>query len=344
MVEGAGTERMRAMRTSTGRITFPPLLHPRRRPGAPGDPGAGECSVESRKTDRPTPPDKGESRRIPRSAGFTLIEVLVVVSVIALLIALLLPSLSRAREQAKRTTCQAHLRTIGHGIAFYLSDSNGILPAAKIYGVGGYQRLTSFHQPLGSHTPENQRPLNRYLKNINIFECPSDKGDPVIGSSSFFKEHGTSYSYASHAKINGTPLPDGTTVTDEIPNPYQLPPPYGIQSCRCHPTDPNRDGLPMGFVKQPARKIVFLEPPLNPAFANPAFFATGYPEDIPTYRSVFKANTQAHWHSNDRQHANVLFADFHVEFVFFNEAQLNAEVLGPGLTPWDAGSVKRRYY
>jgi len=95
-----------------------------------------------------------------------------------------------------------------------------------------------------------------------------------------------------------------------------LPPPYGVQSCRGHPTDPSRDGLPMGFIKQPVRKIVFLEPPLNPAFANPAFFATGYPKTSRPTAPVFKANGQAHWHAKDRQHANVLFADFHVGFVF----------------------------
>jgi prepilin-type N-terminal cleavage/methylation domain-containing protein/prepilin-type processing-associated H-X9-DG protein len=279
-----------------------------------------------------------------RRSAFTLIEVLVVVAIIALLVAILMPSLTKAKEQARRTACLANTRSIGHGVAFYLSDSNGVLPAAKIYGVGGYQRLMSYQQPLGAATPEKLRPLNRYLKNISVFQCPSDKGDPVSGSDSFFKEHGTSYAYASHAKINGTPLPDGTTVTDEIPSPYQLPPPYGIQSCRAHPHDPSRDGLPMGFVKRPANKIVFLEPPLNPAFANPAFFATGYPEDVDTYRAVFKANASAHWHNNDRQHANVLFADFHAGFTFFNEEQLNSTVLGPGVTPWDPGDERRKHY
>mgnify|MGYP005838299951 FL=1 len=279
-----------------------------------------------------------------RRTGFTLIELLVVVAIIALLIALLLPSLTKAKEQARRTSCQANLRSIGHGISFYLADNNGILPAAKIYGVGGYQRLTSFHQPLGAHTPTDRRPLNRYLKDISVFECPSDRGDPVIGASSFFREHGTSYSYASHAKINGTPLPDGSTVVDEIPDPRQLPPPYGVQSCRAHPTDPTRDGLPMGFLKRPVRKIVFMEPPLNPAFADRALLMSGYPEDTAGYRATFRGSPQAHWHNRERQHANVLFADFHVEFVLFNEEQINRDTFGPWQAPWAPGDAKRRYY
>jgi len=270
--------------------------------------------------------------------------VLVVVAIIAMLLAILLPSLGKAREQARLVICQSNLRVIGHGMTFYLGENNDILPAARMYGVGGYQRPGSYYQPLGTHIPENERPLNGYLENIDIFQCPRDRGDPVLELDSFFAEHGTSYSYASHAKINGTPLPDGTTVTDEIENPYQLPPSYGIQSCRRNPHDPMRDGLPLGLISRPAHKIVFLEPPLSPAFANKSAFASGYPEDAETYRTIFAANSRAHWHSRERQHGNVLFADAHVEFIFFNEDQINATELGAGRAPWDEGDPNRTYY
>ncbi|UCD30765.1 MAG: prepilin-type N-terminal cleavage/methylation domain-containing protein [Planctomycetota bacterium] len=263
--------------------------------------------------------------------AFTLIEVLVVVAIIALLIAIFVPSLAKAREQVRNTLCQSNLRSIGHGVAFYLQESNGILPAAQIYGVGGYQRLNSEYLVLGAGIPENKRALNRYLKDINIFECPSDKGDPARQKSNFFEAHGTSYSYASHVR------------EDELPPMYQ-PPPYGVQSCRRHPKDSSREGLPMGFVKLPMRKIVFMEPPLNPAFADQSFFVTGYPEDKPTYRFVFTANPKSHWHNRKQQHSNVLFADFHVDFTLFNEDQINSTVLGPGAAPWDQGDQKRRYY
>ena len=48
-------------------------------------------------------------------SGFTLIELLVVVSIIALLIALLLPTVKRARENARRTVCASNLRSLGLG-------------------------------------------------------------------------------------------------------------------------------------------------------------------------------------------------------------------------------------
>ena len=65
-------------------------------------------------------------------AAFTLIELLVVISIIALLMALLLPSLQRARNQARAVVCQAHLKQWGTILALYTEDNQGRLP-----GTGG---------------------------------------------------------------------------------------------------------------------------------------------------------------------------------------------------------------
>jgi len=59
--------------------------------------------------------------------AFTLIELLVVISIISMLMAILLPSLSRAREQARRAACMANLRSIGQGLFLYAHDNDGRL-------------------------------------------------------------------------------------------------------------------------------------------------------------------------------------------------------------------------
>jgi len=63
-----------------------------------------------------------------KKKGFTLIELLVVVAIIALLISILLPSLSRARELAKRAVCAANLRGIGQGMHIYANDNQDWFP------------------------------------------------------------------------------------------------------------------------------------------------------------------------------------------------------------------------
>ncbi len=63
-----------------------------------------------------------------RRKGFTLIELLVVVAIIALLIAILLPSLARAREQAKRSTCASNLKQIYTAMYEYSGDNKGTFP------------------------------------------------------------------------------------------------------------------------------------------------------------------------------------------------------------------------
>ncbi len=70
----------------------------------------------------------GELQKNRHGRGFTLVELLVVVSIIALLVSILLPSLKKAREQAKATVCLSNLRALGQGLMLYATEYDGRMP------------------------------------------------------------------------------------------------------------------------------------------------------------------------------------------------------------------------
>lgn len=77
------------------------------------------------------------ARNFKQRNGFTLIELLVVISIISLLISILMPSLSRARAQAKGVHCLARLKDMGNALAAYHNTSSGRFPPARWYPATG---------------------------------------------------------------------------------------------------------------------------------------------------------------------------------------------------------------
>src|SRR5688572_3272404 len=68
------------------------------------------------------------SRKSASRRGFTLVELLVVIGIIAVLVGILLPTLNRARESARRTKCLSNLRSLGQLLAMYSNTNKGAIP------------------------------------------------------------------------------------------------------------------------------------------------------------------------------------------------------------------------
>ena len=69
--------------------------------------------------------------RNPRTRGFTLVELLVVIGIIALLISILLPSLNKARQSARSVKCLSNLRQLGVATQFYANGNNNYIPGTR---------------------------------------------------------------------------------------------------------------------------------------------------------------------------------------------------------------------
>ena len=153
-------------------------------------------------------------RRRRRTGAFTLIELLVVVSIIALLISILLPSLSRAREQAKLTVCLANNNSIVKVMLTYLFDLNHLPILTErddngnvlgwtswTYGgwsgrnreywqgyAGGFANVQTNERPLSVYAvggggiadqediaPEGEDPETWPTEEMPVYKCPSDR-------------------------------------------------------------------------------------------------------------------------------------------------------------------------
>ena len=77
---------------------------------------------------RPVHPTAFPCPKARNRRGFTLVELLVVIGIIAVLIGILMPALQRARSQAQITQCGSNLRNLGNAIAMYAAENRGHLP------------------------------------------------------------------------------------------------------------------------------------------------------------------------------------------------------------------------
>lgn len=161
--------------------------------------------------------------------GFTLIELLVVIAIIAILAAILFPVFARARENARRASCQSNLKQLGLGVMMYVQDYDEKYPFSLMRSNGTLSPAgTGFGTPYWIW----YQTLQPYTKSFQVAVCPSGNGS------------NTATPYSNHYGANNLVMPDTAISTTAISQaaiqsasttfllldagPYQVSPTYAI--------------------------------------------------------------------------------------------------------------------
>ena len=118
-----------------------------------------------------------------KKKGFTLIELLVVIAIIAILAAILFPVFARARENARRSSCQSNLKQIGLGVFQYTQDYDEKYPRSWIDNGGGGTWTAPTVATAATADQGWVTSLQPYLKSAQIFQCPSETVPPGVDAS-----------------------------------------------------------------------------------------------------------------------------------------------------------------
>jgi len=112
--------------------------------------------------------------------GFTLVELLVVISIIAILMAILMPILRNAKERTRETICKANLRSVGIGLLMYSDDNDNTMADSSITnGFLWYDSPGVFKKIDDSDAYWGVAYID-YVKETKVFGCPSLRRVPEL--------------------------------------------------------------------------------------------------------------------------------------------------------------------
>lgn len=147
--------------------------------------------------------------------GFTLVELLVTISVLALLAGLLLPSLSRTAARARATDCRNNLKQLQLGWLLYAHDNNDLLPPDRAtrheFDMIGVKGSWVLGNPKVDHTDAHVRDgvLYAQVNSVRVYRCPADRST-VQDSPSMLRTRSYSMDLWLGAEI------DSGTAADEV--------------------------------------------------------------------------------------------------------------------------------
>ena len=248
--------------------------------------------------------DKGRNGR-----GFTLVELLVVVAIIALLISILLPSLGVAKQLAQSADCSSNTRSLGMAVQMYVTESNEYYPAAWRAGAPESIAWCGAYYTVGgvAYMDVTRGPLWPYLKQKQITDCPNFVPVKV--------------KYAGSGRISGFGINHQYVAGSPEP-------------------DPNNSGMaPWG---KPAKASQIRNHAETILFADCGRFKSGVLNEevfiYPRYKYDGTSLNYATFHFRHRDKANANFCDGHSEAV----SPLLLDPAGDGKCGWMANDIMDR--